>query len=211
MFRPFAPCPSPPPIRFSLSRSSVLLVSFFGPPCLVLRSSSLPLLFSSLPCSFLPCSLCHRARGVTLGSPFLYSSFCSPFLFSLPLCPRVFPRVSLPPCPRVSPSGLLTAVPFGLPSVLSATVPEGLPSGLPASILPSALPLCFLCHCARGFSLGSARSLSLEELRLLPCHLAQQQVCQSACAQSEPLVGEPLLAQHLLHYCIINQRVAHRV
>ena len=145
MFRPFAPCPSPPhPIRSFLPRSSILLVSFFGPPCLVLRSS-LPR-SSVLLASFFspPPFLSYSPPFRVLFSPVLFATVPEGLPSGLPssilpsalplcfLCHRArgfslgspclrvlgfLPRVFSPLCPLVSPLFSLPLCPRGYPRV----------------------------------------------------------------------------------------------
>ena len=50
-----------------------------------------------------------------------------------------------------------------------------------------------------------------EELRLRAQYLAEQEVGQSARAQTEPLVGEPLLSEHFLDNGVIYQSIVNCV
>ena len=51
----------------------------------------------------------------------------------------------------------------------------------------------------------------LEEFHLLSFEFAQQLVCKTAGAQTEPLVSEPLLAQHLFYDGVIGDGIHHAV
>ena len=50
-----------------------------------------------------------------------------------------------------------------------------------------------------------------EPLCFLAYYLAQQQVGQAACAQTEELVGEPFLAEYFFHDGVIDHGIHYRV